>query len=98
MPLSTLERLKTIAQSDSNQKDKKTAITSLLAGLPASGESMQAFEAALGILEQLENIEERQNEIFKSTQSHPKGAAFSELPMADIIAATNAVALMEDAK
>src|SRR3990170_389944 len=98
MPLSTLERLKTIAQSDSNQKDKKTAITSLLAGLPASGESMQAFEAALGILEQLENIEERQNGILEFNHILPKGEAFSELHMAAIIAATNAVALMEDAK
>ena len=98
MPLSTLERLKTIAQSDSNQKDKKTAITSLLAGLPASGESMQAFEAALGILEQLENIEERQNGILEFNHILPKGEAFSELHMAAIIAATDAVALMEDAK
>ena len=80
------------------RKTKRTAITSLLSGLPASKENIKAFEAALVLLEQLENIEERQNGILEFNHILPKTDEFSELHMAAIIAATDVIALMEDAK
>ncbi|MEK7880892.1 MAG: hypothetical protein AAB210_03230, partial [Deltaproteobacteria bacterium] len=79
MPNSTIERLRAVIESGSNQKDKRTAITSLLSGLPASKENLKAFEAALVLLEQLENIEERQNGILEFNHILPKTEAFSEL-------------------